>query len=353
MIQKAAGTVALLILIGGAAIAQTPPPPQEPQAQPPAPTGKVERFAPSAVRNVSFTYTTEIAPNPSGQQLEVWIPLPRNDSYQRVGNISVQAPIQHEIVDQGRFRNRVVHLVGAVSRVKPLKITIRSEITRREQIADFSQAELPQPEPSDGAFAPFLRADRLVPIDGKIAVVSASIGSNNASPLEQARALYDYVILIMKYDKTGEGWGRGDALYACDVRKGNCTDFHSLFIALARARGIPARFVMGFPLGNPGGGEIGGYHCWAEFFSGGVWVPVDASEAWKNPARHNYYFGRLDADRVAFTMGRDLELKPPARGEPVNFLIYPYAEMDGAPLAKEAVKNKFEYRDLQMADSGE
>jgi hypothetical protein len=76
--------------------------------------------------------------------------------------------------------------------------------------------------------------------------------------------------------------------------RGNCTDFHSLFIALARARGIPARFIIGFPLGTGPSGQIPGYHCWAEFYSGGVWVPVDASEAWKNPSRHDYYFGHLE-----------------------------------------------------------
>ena len=57
---------------------------------------------------------------------------------------------------------------------------------------------------------------------------------------------------------------------------------------------------------------------------------MDASEAWKNPSRHDYYFGHLDADRVAFTMGRDLALKPPQRGALLNYLIYPYAELDGA-----------------------
>jgi len=66
--------------------------------------------------------------------------------------------------------------------------------------------------------------------------------------LDKARAIYDYVPSIMRYDKTGEGWGRGDAIYACNVKKGNCTDFHALFIGMARAAGIPARFEIGFPL---------------------------------------------------------------------------------------------------------
>jgi transglutaminase-like putative cysteine protease len=199
------------------------------------------------------------------------------------------------------------------------------------------------PEPTGGAFDKYLGPDRLVPIDGQIKLVSAKVGDPDRSSYEQARAIYDYVIANMIYDKSGNGWGRGDAIYACNLKKGNCTDFHSLFIAIARSRGIPARFTIGFPLGEPSVGEIPGYHCWAEFYAGGEWVPVDASEAWKHPQLRQYYFGHLDADRVAFTMGRDLVLKPRQSGEPVNFLIYPYVEVDGKPLPKEQIKNQFEY----------
>ena len=185
-----------------------------------------------------------------------------------------------------------------------------------------------------------------MPTNGEILQVSAKVGEPDASAYLQAQAIYDYVVANMSYDKSGTGWGRGDAIYACNVKKGNCTDFHSLFIAIARSRGIPARFTIGFPLGTAASGKIPGYHCWAEFYSGGEWVPVDASEAWKHPQRRKYYFGHLDAARVAFTMGRDLVLKPPQHGEPVNFLIYPYVEVDGKPLPKEQIKNQFEYADI-------
>jgi transglutaminase-like putative cysteine protease len=71
----------------------------------------------------------------------------------------------------------------------------------------------------------------------------------------------------MKYDKTGTGWGRGDAAYFCAAKKGNCTDFHGFFVGLARAAGIPARFAIGFPVpAKATEGMIGGYHSWAEFY---------------------------------------------------------------------------------------
>ena len=151
----------------------------------------------------------------------------------------------------------------------------------------------------------------------------------------------------MRYDKTGEGWGRGDAIYACNIKKGNCTDFHALFIGMMRASGIPARFEIGFPLPRDRkSGEISGYHCWAQFWIDGLgWVPIDASEAWKDPARRDYFFGAHDANRILFTRGRDIRLDPAQQGDPLNYFVYPYAELDGKPWT--GIQSSFSFTDLE------
>jgi transglutaminase-like putative cysteine protease len=299
---------------------------------------------PSKVREVEFTYHTDIGGiDPKANKIEAWIPLPRDDRFQKVGELVIDSPVHAEVIEQPTGGNRVAHLSAKGPLPASIPVTIRFKVRRIEEAADQALAQRRLPEPRDGKFASYLRPDRLVPIDGEIIQVSARVGDTGASAYDQAHAIYGYVIANMRYDKTGTGWGRGDAIYACNVKKGNCTDFHSLFIAIARSRGIPARFTIGFPLGEASAGTIPGYHCWAEFYAGGQWVPVDASEAWKHPQLRQYYFGHLDANRVAFTMGRDLELKPRQQGEPVNFLIYPYVEVDGKPLPKEQIKNKFEY----------
>jgi hypothetical protein len=86
-----------------------------------------------------------------------------------------------------------------------------------------------------------------------------------------------------------------------------------------------------FPAGSQFGSARGGGRCVRSF---------EASEE-----RHDYYFGHLDAARVAFAMGRDLVLKPPQKGEPLNYLIYPYAEIDGAAVPQNEIKTKFSYTD--------
>jgi transglutaminase-like putative cysteine protease len=142
-------------------------------------------------------------------------------------------------------------------------------------------------------------------VTGLPADLAAKVTQGKTQSLDKARAIYDYVFTTMSYDKTGTGWGRGDVLYACDAKKGNCTDFHSLFIAMARSQGIPARFEIGFPLPpDKRSAEIAGYHCWSDFYIDGKgWIPVDISEAWKHPEKRDYFFGSHDVNRMQFSYG--------------------------------------------------
>ena len=150
--------------------------------------------------------------------------------------------------------------------------------------------------------------------------------------LMRARALYDHVVDNMLYQKCGDGWGEGNAMRACDALSGNCTDYHAYFIGLARSIGIPARFAIGaaIPSERDDGGTDG-YHCWAEFYAEGKWWPVDISEGDKFSALSMYYFGHHPANRIEFTRGRDLALDPGPAAGPINFLAYPYLEVQGRP----------------------
>jgi transglutaminase-like putative cysteine protease len=177
------------------------------------------------------------------------------------------------------------------------------------------------------------------------------VTEGKTTPLDKARAIYDYVFTTMRYDKSGTGWGRGDVLYACDARKGNCTDFHSLFIAMARSQGIPARFEIGFPLPpDKHSAEIAGYHCWSDFFEPQHgWVPVDISEAWKHQEKRDYFFGAHDVNRVQFTMGRDLRLSPAQDGPPLNYFVYPYVEVAGKEYSN--VSLAFSFADVDAGNA--
>jgi hypothetical protein len=83
------------------------------------------------------------------------------------------------------------------------------------------------------------------------------------------------------------------------------------------------------PAGPEAEAPVPGYHCWAFYWDGAKWIPVDASDASKDTARVDYLFGTLDMNRVTFTGGRDLKLTPAPAAGALNFLVYPYCEIDG------------------------
>ena len=297
--------------------------------------------APSS-RDFDFTYTARIGELPVGaHRLDVWLPYPAGDGNQEVTVAGVSAPYAYEVAREPRFGNSILHLAAVDPGRRELAVEMKIHVRRRELVRrDFGPATAgkaaaaPPPMPPD--LAAWLQPDRLVPLDDRIRALAATVTRGREENVEKARAIYDYVVDTMSYDKSGTGWGNGDIYWACDAKRGNCTDFHALFIGLSRAVGIPAKFEIGFPLpAARGQGEIAGYHCWAEFYLAGYgWVPVDTSEARKNPDKRNYFFGALDENRVQLTIGRDLLLSPRQAGPPLNYFVYPYVEVDGQPFAK-------------------
>jgi transglutaminase-like putative cysteine protease len=250
----------------------------------------------------------------------LWIPLAKTDAFQTVTREETSIPIKWQEIRDREYGNDICVLHPQPSD-SGKTIELRYLVVRKEKA----------PYPAKGAdLARYLRPDRLVPINETFKTLAERATAGKTNDYDRAKALYEHVLKRMRYDKSGTGWGRGDAVYACDARTGNCSDFHAYFIALARSIGIPARFAIGatIPAGKKEG-VIEGYHCWAEFFADGRWVPVDISEAWKNPALAGYYFGHNPANRFELTKGRDLVVDPAPKSGPINFLVYPLLEING------------------------
>jgi transglutaminase-like putative cysteine protease len=301
------------------------------------------------VRSFEFEYKATVKDIPVGARVvDLWIPVPHDTPYQKISAFQVDSAYPYKIAE-AEYGNRVLHIRVKNPKEPTLIVTMRFDATREEHIAEALRAHdaAPAGDQRDSDMKRWLEPDRLVPIDGKVKQWAQEVvdAAGAKTDLEKARAIYNHVVSTVKYDKTGTGWGRGDIYYACDARRGNCTDFHAIFIGYCRAVGIPARFTIGFPLpADRGAGQVAGYHCWAEFYTKETgWVPVDASEAAKNPDKREYFFGANDENRVEFSRGRDVALSPRQQGEPLNFFIYPYAEADGKPLA--SIDRSFDYKD--------
>jgi transglutaminase-like putative cysteine protease len=265
-----------------------------------------------------FVYRVKL-PEIKGEA-RVWMPLAKTDAFQTVTEEKLSIPMKWEKVQDRDYANDICVLYPQPAD-SGKTVEIRYRVVRKEKVA-YSATE--------AEAAHYLRPEKLVPINETFRTLAQKAAAGKSDDLERGKALYDHVMGKMRYDKSGTGWGRGDAMYACDARTGNCTDFHAYFIALARSIGIPARFAIGATIpADKNEGTIDGYHCWAEFLADGRWVPVDISEAWKNPKLASYYFGHNPANRFELTKGRDLVVDPEPASGPINFLAYPLLEMNG------------------------
>ncbi len=312
-------------------------------------------FSDPGARSFEFTYQVHFPASvePAGP-IHLWIPLPQPDGYQDTRSLHIDSPVAYKQGRDPEYQNAFAAFTPTTNQVVAgFDVTVRFTATRHEhrvQLGGAAMEVAPASSFSDPLLKRYLAPDKLVPLNGAIADLAKEHTAGDTSSIQKAHHIYEYVVATMRYDKSGEGWGRGDAIWACTSKRGNCTDFHSLFIGMMRSSGIPARFEIGFPL--PEGkteGEIPGYHCWAEFYLNGLgWIPVDASEAWKNPGKHDYFFGAHDVNRVFFTYGRDIHLSAEQKGEPLNYFIYPYAEVNGQPLKN--LQTHFSFRDISAAD---
>jgi transglutaminase-like putative cysteine protease len=286
--------------------------------------------------------------------VRVWIPLAHSDASQDVRVVSKTGDSPLKEVRQPEYGNQVLYAETGKAEKGEYKFSVDYDVVRREHVVlikgkpapDVKAASAPKVE-----LARLVEADRLVPVTGLPAELAAEQTKGATTQLEKAKDIYEYVFRTMKYDKTGTGWGHGDTLWACDSKHGNCTDFHSVFISMARSQKIPARFQIGFPLpADKTSAEIPGYHCWAEFYLDSAgWVPVDISEAWKHQEKHDYFFGAHDVNRVQFTQGRDLKLAPAQNGAPLNYFIYPYVEVGGKEYPNVSIAFSFEEPGVKTA----
>lgn len=304
-------------------------------------------FSTMAAEQSSGTISMEfdLSHQATGEEVELWIPYPLSDKDQLITNISIDGDYAESAVYSDQKYSTPMLYARWDKDAKSRKLAFSFHAVRNEVVRkDFPEKE--------GAWDPrdyemYLTGTSLGPIDGVVKELADKIVKGKTTIYDKAKAIYDWTCENMYRDPKTVGCGPGDVCNLLITPGGKCTDIHSVYVALCRAAGVPAREVFGIRQGKKDVVDITKWqHCWAEFFLPGYgWVPVDPADVRKMMLKHDlkledqktkdyreYFWGAWDQYRVKLAVGRDLTLTPAQKGKPLNTFGYPYAEVGGKVL---------------------
>ena len=293
----------------------------------------------------TITMEFDLSSQPAGKEVKLWIPYPLSDPDQHITDISISGDyVESGVYADQKFSTPMLYArwnTGSASRKMVFSFhVVRKEVSRR----DFPVTEAKWDRRD---YDLYLQPSRLGPIDGAVKELADKITAGKTGVYAKARAIYDWTCENMYRDPNTRGCGPGDVCSLLQVPGGKCTDIHSVFVALCRAAGVPAREIFGVRLGKKEQVNVTKWqHCWAEFYLPGYgWVPVDPADVRKMMLKYNlalkddktkayrdYFWGGWDPYRVKYAVGRDLVLTPSQAGSPLNTFGYPYAEVGGVAL---------------------
>jgi len=162
-------------------------------------------------------------------------------------------------------------------------------------------------EPGEELVLDFLRYRGPVKeVDGVRELADRHRIEDPSSAADVERALDDLTLTISReftYDRAVTTvYSAVDEVLA--LRAGVCQDFAHLFIAVARAMGVPARYVSGYIHDERARGAASASHAWGE-----AWVP---GKGWMGyDATHPV---RVTESHVRLAVGRDYSDAAPTRG---------------------------------------
>lgn len=309
----------------------------------------------------SFRITTRLdLPAATDAPVQAWIPLPSleaPDWMRPGGDRWTGNAVKAEIATDPNYGARMLHATFAVGETAPA-IEVVSEFSTRDRAADLA---VPAAAPGLAAAerALYLAPTELMPTDGIVKETADRVTAGAGSDREKAEAIYHWVVENTFRHAATRGCGLGDVaqMLKTGFLGGKCADLNALYVALARASGVPARDVYGIrvapsrfgykSLGANSETITKAQHCRAEvFLDGHGWVAVDPADVRKvaleeppgeNPidspvvvAAREKLFGAWEGNWLAYNTAHDVVL--PGSAHKVGFLMYPQAEVAGALL---------------------
>jgi hypothetical protein len=236
--------------------------------------------------------------NPA-KPVKLWVALIQDlPPYQLVQSLETD-PLKYEIITDEYDNQYALFTIQQLDAGEEALVTLRYqvELSQVQANMDDCQGSLPDTD---------IFPEKYVESDApEIVALANELSAGKQNVCEISRAIYDYVADNMEYttynpDDLG-------ALAALEQKKGDCTEFSDLLVALHRAAGIPARMIDGVNCCTINGYDEGqNKHNWAEvYLPGSGWVQMDPTWG-RDPAARDQYFASTTFDHFLITRGRNL-----------------------------------------------
>jgi transglutaminase-like putative cysteine protease len=329
-----------------------------------------------------FEITTSVDVAAPAGRTRLWLPVPLNHS------TSYQRTLSTQWDAVGASRAELLRIAGYdvvllciewpdPKSVRPVTLTnrIATRDRRAVQVGPGAASALRE---TSAVLQTYLRPTSLLPTDGIVRQTADTIVRGCHGTVEQARAIYEWVVDNTNRDPATRGCGMGDVatMLKSGYLGGKCADINGLFVALARAVGIPARDAYGIRvadsrLGFKSLGRSGdiskAQHCRAEFFDHRYgWIPVDPADVRKvileevpgglpmnDPkvlTARAAMFGSWEMNWVAYNHGHDVTLPGSGAGT-IPFLMYPNGESAAGRLdSLDPTRFRYEIRSRELRE---
>ncbi|MBI4663351.1 MAG: transglutaminase domain-containing protein [Verrucomicrobia bacterium] len=183
--------------------------------------------------------------------------------------------VDKDLGDPAKLESLTLRITGFGNRTMPVSHRQRIKSRRGQTLTLELSRDRPADKPvplTSAARAEFLKPTPTIQSDDEALRNQAEeIAGGEPDVLWKARRLQTWIYTNVRQTTAANA---SSALDVLRNRAGDCTELTLLFVALARAAGIPAREVGGVMYVNEGT-PLFGWHAWAEIHDGRQWVGVD------------------------------------------------------------------------------
>lgn len=240
-----------------------------------------------------------------------WVSLPTNHRGQTVTITSI-SPEPTELITDVMNGNLIAFWKFTdIANKETLRFSYDFQILAEDVEIDIDYNKIESYDTQSESYQFYIKSEPWIEITPAIKQKALELIGDESNPYLCAKQFFYWVIENMSY-KLVEIADRGTEKSFHSL-SGDCGEFSTVFIALCRAIGIPAREVVAVWPQEPG-------HAWAEVFLPPYgWVPVDATiaqlkyEDHKNTTRaksgnRDYYFGNLYPNRIIVFKGNNIQV---------------------------------------------